>query len=96
MGYKELSEYVEKKENKMTTIVCRNKDNKSLDAHVVKTKRNFECVKKIVEFVNGLGYDKITFEFDNETLIKTFRDEIKFVNKKNNHRKQPGAVTSPN
>ena len=76
MDYKELSEYNDNEKRKITTLICRDKDSKSMAAHVVKAKGSIEPVKKIVEFIDGLGYDKVSVKSGNEDAIKKVRDEI--------------------
>lgn len=76
MDYKELSEYNDIGKKMITTIICRDKESKSMAAYVVKAKGSIENVKKIMEFIDGFGYDKVSLKSYNEEAIKRVRDEV--------------------
>ena len=89
MDYKELSEYSDGKA-KVITIVCRDKWTKSVASHVVQALGSIECTKKLVEFLDSLGYNDIILKSDNESAIEVLRDDI--INKRTWPTRLAGSV----
>lgn len=75
MDYKEMSEYVEDQKKKMMTIIMIERQTTMSVAFVVKAKGSIEQAKRILEFIESFGYDKVSLKSDNEDVIKVLRDE---------------------
>ena len=76
MDYKEMSEYVNERKRIITTLIMREHASTMTAAYVVEAKGSIEQAKRILEFVESFGHDKVSLKSDNEDAIKVLRDEI--------------------
>ena len=71
-----MSEYIDECKRKATTLVMREHASTMIAAYVVKAKGSVEQARRILEFMDSFGHDKVSLKSDNEDAIQVLRDEI--------------------